>query len=273
MSVPERAGLRNVARHNRALAHAGKNWYREAMQSKPELIIAYDAPDLKASMRVASRLLEAAPAAQPHELPWAKIGLQRFCAEGPDVVRAFKEMGFRIFLDLKLHDIPNTITGAVNSIAGLGVGMFTIHASGGKAMVKAAVEATSAFPEPCKVLAVTALTSLSDKELAEAMGFGGLNVPGAVFAMAVNARDWGAGGIVCSGWDIRSVKALGLPCVVPGVRPAGSNPNDQHVVVTPRMAAFAGADYIVVGRPITESADPARAAEQIMLEAQGAAAG
>ena len=91
--------------------------------------------------------------------------------------------------------------------------------------------------------------------------------------MAVNARDWGVGGIVCSGWDVRSVKALGLPCVVPGVRPAGSSPNDQHVVVTPRMAAFAGADYIVVGRPITESADPARAAEELMLEAYGAVAG
>ena len=242
------------------------------MQNKPELIIAFDAPDRKTALRVASRLLEVAPNAQPQDLPWAKIGLQLFCAEGPDVVRAFKEMGFRIFLDLKFHDIPNTITGAVNALADLGIGMFTIHASGGKAMVRAAVEAASKFQEPCKVLAVTALTSLSDTELAEALGFGGLNVPGAVFAMAVNARDWGVGGIVCSGWDVRSVKALGLPCIVPGVRPAGSNPDDQHVVVTPRMAAFAGADYIVVGRPITESADPAKAAEELMLEAHGAAA-
>ncbi|MCL2123614.1 MAG: orotidine-5'-phosphate decarboxylase, partial [Desulfovibrionaceae bacterium] len=203
-------------------------------------------------------------------LPWAQIGLRLFCAEGPDVVRAFKEMGFRIVLDLKLHDIPNTVMGAVNSIACLGVGMFTIHASGGKAMVKSAVEAASKFQEPCKVLAVTALTSLSDKEFAEAMGFGGLNVPSAVLAMAANARDWGAGGIVCSGWDVRAVKALGMPCVVPGVRPAGSNPGDQHVVVTPRMAAFAGADYIVVGRPITENADPAKIAGAIMLEAHSA---
>jgi len=239
------------------------------MQSKPELIIAFDAPDRKAAMRVASRLLEATPDAQPQDLPWAKIGLQLFCAEGPDVVRTFKEMGFRIFLDLKLHDIPNTITGSINAIADLGIGMFTIHALGGKAMVKAAVEAASKFQEPCKVLAVTALTSLSDKEFAEAVGFGGFNVPGAVFAMAANARDWGAGGIVCTGWDVRAVKALGLPCVVPGVRPAGSNPDDQHVVVTPRMAAFAGADYIVVGRPITESADPAQAAKAIMFEAYG----
>jgi orotidine-5'-phosphate decarboxylase len=242
------------------------------MQSKPELIIAFDAPDRKAAMRVASHLLEAAPNAQPQDLPWAKIGLQLFCAEGPDVVRAFKEMGFRVFLDLKFHDIPNIITGAVNSIADLGIGMFTIHASGGKAMVKAAVEAASKFQESCKVFAVTALTSLSDKALAEAMGFSGLNVPSAIFAMSVNARDWGAGGIVCSGWDVRAVKALGLPCVVSGVRPAGSSQDDQHAVVTPRMAAFAGADYIVVGRPITESADPAKAAEEIMLEARGAAA-
>jgi orotidine-5'-phosphate decarboxylase len=139
-------------------------------------------------------------------------------------------------------------------------------------MVKAAVEAASKLQEPCKVFAVTALTSLSDKELAEALGLGGLNVPGAVFTMSVNARDWGVGGIVCTGWDVRAVKALGLPCIVPGVRPAGSNPDDQHVVVTPRMAAFAGADYIVVGRPITESSDPAWAAEAIMLEAYGTAA-
>jgi len=239
------------------------------MQSKPELIIAFAAPDRKAAMRVASRLLETMPSAQPQDLPWAQIGLQLFCAEGPDVVRAFKEMGFRILLDLKLHDIPNTVMGAVNAIADLGVGMLTVHASGGKAMVKAAVGAASKFQEPCKVLAITALTSLSDKELAEALGFSGLNVPRAVHAMAVNARDWGAGGIVCSGWDVRTVKALGLPCIVPGVRPAGSNADDQHVVVTPRMAAFAGADYIVVGRPITESADPAKAAEEIILEAHG----
>jgi orotidine-5'-phosphate decarboxylase len=240
------------------------------MQKKPELIIAFAMPDRKAAMRAASRLLEAMPSAQPQDLPWAQIGLQLFCAEGPDVVKTFKEMGFRILLDLKLHDIPNTVMGAVNSIADLGIGMFTIHAAGGKAMVKAAVEAASKFREPCKVLAVTALTSLSDKELAEAVGFSGLNVPSAVHAMAVNARDWGAGGIVCSGWDVRTVKALGLPCVVPGVRPAGSNPDDQHVVVTPRMAAFAGADYIVVGRPITENTDPAKAAKEIMLEAHDA---
>jgi orotidine-5'-phosphate decarboxylase len=196
-----------------------------------------------------------------------KIGKQLFMAEGPQVVRDLVASGRNVFLDLKYHDIPNTVAAAVRSAAELGVSMLTVHASGGSKMLKAAVEAASQSPTKPMVLAVTVLTSLSDSDLQE-LGIAG-NVLSQVLRLGALARAAGCGGLVASAQEARELrKALGdgFAIVTPGVRPAGAAAGDQVRVVTPKDAIAAGATYLVVGRPILEAPDPAKAAQQIADE-------
>jgi orotidine-5'-phosphate decarboxylase len=194
-----------------------------------------------------------------------KIGKQLFTAEGPPVGRDLVASGHKVFLDLKFHDIPNTVAGAVTEAARLGVSMLTIHAAGGARMLRAAVEAAAAAPDPPLILAVTVLTSLDDSDLPQ-IGVSG-RVQDQVLRLAALARSNGCRGVVASAQEARELRRQHGPdlvIVTPGVRPAGAGAGDQTRVVTPVEALAAGADYIVVGRPITGSADPAGAARAIV---------
>jgi orotidine-5'-phosphate decarboxylase len=191
-----------------------------------------------------------------------KLGLEFFMANGPAGLSVAG--GAPVFLDLKLHDIPNTVAGAVRSLAPLGVEMLTIHASGGAAMVAAAAEAAALAPKRPKILAVTVLTSLDASALFETGVSGGTTQQ--VLRLARLALANGADGLVCSAHEISQLRdAFGEKpiLVVPGIRPAGSALGDQARVMTPEQAVTAGADYIVVGRPITTAADPSAAAAAI----------
>ncbi|BDG09193.1 orotidine-5'-phosphate decarboxylase [Anaeromyxobacter paludicola] len=190
-----------------------------------------------------------------------KVGLELFVAEGPPAVRAAAALGRPVFLDLKLHDIPNTVEGAARSAARSGAALLTVHASGGSDMVAAAVR--GAGPE-VKVLAVTALTSLDDADLDE-IGLAG-PAESAVVRLARLAVRAGARGIVCSPQEVHAVRAAvgpGVLLVVPGVRPAGAAKGDQSRIATPSQAVRAGADVLVIGRPLREGNDPAAAARAI----------
>jgi orotidine-5'-phosphate decarboxylase len=196
-----------------------------------------------------------------------KVGKQLFTAEGPQMVRELVAGGHKIFLDLKFHDIPNTVAAAVRAAAGLRVSMLTVHASGGARMLRAAVEAAAQAEQPPLVLAVTVLTSLSDEDLSE-IGVAG-RVQDQVLRLAALAREAGCGGIVASAQEARELRrqlGSGFAIVTPGVRPAGSAAGDQARVVTPAEALAAGATHIVVGRPITEAQQPLPAAQQILTE-------
>jgi orotidine-5'-phosphate decarboxylase len=196
-----------------------------------------------------------------------KIGKQLFTAEGPAIVRELVQARRQVFLDLKFHDIPNTVAAAVREAARLGVTMLTVHASGGSKMLRAAAEAAADAETPPLVLGVTVLTSLKDQDMGE-LGISG-RVLDQVLRLAALARDAGCGGIVASAHEAREVRrelGAGFAIVTPGVRPAGEAAGDQARVVTPSQAIAAGATHIVVGRPITEAKDPARAARQILQE-------
>ncbi len=188
-----------------------------------------------------------------------KVGLQAYTAFGPDLVCEVTAAA-PVFLDVKLHDIPNTVAGAATAAADLGVAMLTVHASGGPQMIAAA---TKAAPDVA-ILAVTVLTSLDDEILS---AVGQRSVTSQVLRLAELAVDAGAAGIVCAGPDIARVRRVVGPhalVVVPGIRPAGTDTHDQARVATPHQALSAGATHIVVGRPITGAADPAAAAQAIL---------
>jgi len=197
----------------------------------------------------------------------AKVGLEAFTAHGPALVAEVRELGLPVFLDLKLHDIPNTVERAASNAARLGVAMLTVHASGGEAMLRAAVAGAAKAQRPPAVLAVTVLTSLDDGALAE-LGIPG-GASGRVAAWAALAQRCGCAGVVCSPQEaagLRSALGPGFLLVTPGVRPSGENRGDQRRVATPGEAIAAGADLLVVGRPITAAADPVAAAEAIVAE-------
>ena len=190
-----------------------------------------------------------------------KIGLQAFIANGPSIVREVVARGEKVFLDLKIHDIPNTARHAVAEVATLGASIATVHAAGGASMLRACAR------EDVLVLAVTILTSLEEADLLQ-IGFGGNAVENAV-RLAQLARGAGLRGVVASPLEIAPIReACGsdFTILTPGIRPAGSDAGDQRRTMTPREAIAAGADYIVVGRPITSAADPRSAAQRIVEE-------
>jgi orotidine-5'-phosphate decarboxylase len=198
-----------------------------------------------------------------------KVGMQLYTAVGPQIVRDLVAAGRRVFLDLKYHDIPNTVGAAVAEAEKLGVSMLTIHAAGSTKMVRAAVEATKIRPE-LMVLAVTVLTSMDGHDL-ETVGIRG-SMEDSVVRLATLALAQGCQGVVTSAREAFTLRAqLGdrFAIVTPGVRPAGSSVGDQARVVTPAEAIASGASHIVVGRPITEAADPAAEARAILSQIRG----
>jgi orotidine-5'-phosphate decarboxylase len=226
------------------------------MDARDRLIVALDVPNAVEATKLAGQIGEAAGT--------FKVGNQLFTAEGPQVVRDLVASGRKVFLDLKFHDIPNTVAGAVAAAAQLGVSMLTVHASGGSRMLKAAVEAAGSGP---MVLAVTVLTSLNDADMAE-IGISG-RVRDQALRMAALARSCGCPGIVVSPNEAAAIRrelGTGFAIVTPGIRPAGSQAGDQARFATPADAIRAGATYLVVGRPITGDQDPAAAARAVLAE-------
>jgi orotidine-5'-phosphate decarboxylase len=198
-----------------------------------------------------------------------KLGLEFFMAAGPEGVRAARPTGVPLFLDIKLHDIPNTVAGAIRSVVPLSPTYITLHASGGRAMMQAAAEAARTESEKCgvarpKLLGVTVLTSLDVADL-DAVGQG-MEVAGQVERLARLAESSGLDGVVCAPTEIARLRRILKPStvlMVPGIRPAGSAAGDQKRVMTPKEAMEAGATHLVIGRPITAAADPAAAARDI----------
>jgi orotidine-5'-phosphate decarboxylase len=193
-----------------------------------------------------------------------KVGSELFTAEGPDLVRELRDRGLDVFLDLKFHDIPNTVARGVRAAAQLGVRLLTVHASGGAAMLRAATGAAaeSGVPGACGVLAVTVLTSFDGPSLAASWGRGELDLGAEVERLADEAHGAGAYGVVCSGHEAATLRDRfgdSLALLVPGVRLPGDVANDQARVVTPADAASAGARYVVLGRTVTAAADPVAA--------------
>jgi orotidine-5'-phosphate decarboxylase len=193
-----------------------------------------------------------------------KLGLEFFNAHGPDGIKPFLEMNLPVFLDLKYHDIPNTVAGAARAAAQLGVSILNVHAQGGAAMMRAAADAVKSVSPSTKLIAVTMLTSLSDEDLPSV----GLTPPVAdqVLRLAALTQQAGLDGVVCSAHEIARLRAeLGpdFMLVVPGIRPAGAEMGDQRRVMAPAEARDAGADILVIGRPITAAADPGQAAAAI----------
>lgn len=212
--------------------------------AKEKIIVALDVPTGAEAEAILADLEGAAA--------WCKIGMQLFTKEGPPVVAMAKARGYRVFLDLKFHDIPNTVASGARSAAALGVDMLTIHLSGGPEMIRAAVEAA---PGVC-VLGVSVLTSSTAETLA-AVGIPREPAEWVPQLAAVGAQN-GIGGIVCSPLEIAAVRAAAGPAakiVTPGVRPAGAELGDQRRVLTPAAALAAGADYLVIGRPILAAVD------------------
>jgi len=222
-----------------------------------ELITALDFPDMEGALALVDRIGGAGV--------WYKVGKQLFTACGPAVVQQLKQRGKKVFLDLKYHDIPNTVAQAVASAARIGADMCNVHASGGPAMLSAAAEAA----DRSKILltAVTVLTSMDAGELA-AVGIE-RSPEEQVLRLARLAQACGVPGVVCSSLELDAIRAACGPkfiTVVPGIRPADSSADDQKRIMTPRQAAQRNADFIVVGRPITKAADPAAAAALILNE-------
>ncbi|HEX3818660.1 MAG TPA: orotidine-5'-phosphate decarboxylase [Chthoniobacterales bacterium] len=229
----------------------------QANDVRARIIVALDLPTREAALQMARTL-------SPHP-GFFKIGLQLFIVAGPEIVRAVRDLGSRIFLDLKLHDIPNTVGRAVESAGSLGAEMLTIHLSGGREMIEAAVQAA---PPEMLLLGVTVLTSSNDKTLRET-GVSA-NVEEQVLQLAKLGVESRLRGFVASPHELASLRrAHGdeIKIVTPGIRPSGTAPNDQKRAMTPAEALHVGADYLVIGRPITAAPDPRAALEKIAADA------
>jgi orotidine-5'-phosphate decarboxylase len=234
------------------------------MLARDRLIVALDVPGAIQARQIVQSIGEAATT--------YKVGKQLFTAEGPQLVRELVASGRKVFLDLKFHDIPNTVAGAVRSASELGAAMLTVHASGGSKMLKAAVEAAAQSPAKPMVLAVTVLTSFTDTD-AQEVGFCG-DVLAQVLRLGALARAASCGGLVSSAKEVAELRReLGedFAIITPGIRPAGSAAGDQARAVTPREAIAAGATHLVVGRPILDAPDPAKAAAATIAEIESAA--
>jgi orotidine-5'-phosphate decarboxylase len=230
-----------------------------SLSARDRLIVALDFPAAAEALALVERLKGRAR--------WFKVGLELFLAAGPGIVETLAGRGYSVFLDLKLHDIPNTVAGGVRSAAGLGAGLMTVHAGGGPVMLRAAREAAASVPGAPKLLAVTVLTSMDAGQLAAT---GVAREPGAqVELLARMGMEAGMDGFVCSPQEVAKLRAMTGPggtLVIPGIRPAGAARGDQSRVATPAAALRDGASYLVVGRPITQADDPARAVEGILGE-------
>ncbi|MBZ5654027.1 MAG: orotidine-5'-phosphate decarboxylase [Acidobacteriia bacterium] len=227
------------------------------MDPRQRLIVALDVSSSAAARKIVAAVGDSAHA--------YKVGMQLYTAEGPAIVRELVGSGRKVFLDLKYHDIPNTVSAAVLEATHLGVSMLTVHASGGAKMLRAAVKAAQAVKPDLLMLAVTVLTSLDDADL-NMLGIRG-GVLDQVLRLAAFALSNGCNGIVASAQEASALREEFGPdfiIVTPGVRPAGSGVDDQARVVTPAEAIAAGASYIVVGRPITGATDPAAEARAIL---------
>lgn len=222
------------------------------------LIVALDFPDAASALALVDRL--------GSSCKWVKVGLELFVAEGPRIVSTLAGQGLNVFLDLKLHDIPNTVAGAVRTASTAGVSLLTLHASGGPAMLLAAANAAAGLPAPPQLLAVTVLTSM---DLDQLNAVGVPDLPAAQVArLAAMAWNSGIRGFVCSPEEIASTRTSfpASTLVIPGIRPAGAAIGDQKRVATPASAIAAGASFLVVGRPITQAPDPEAAADAILQE-------
>jgi orotidine-5'-phosphate decarboxylase len=234
--------------------------YHEGPDPLDKLIVALDFPSADAAMELVGRLDGCCR--------WFKVGMELYYAAGNRVIEGLRERGYEVFLDLKLHDIPNTVAGAVRSVTEVGASLLSVHAGGGEQMMRAAAQAASAPGTP-KLLAVTVLTSMDEAEL-RAVGVG--DGPATqVLRLARLARAAGIGGLVCSAEEVGAVRQTMGPemlLVVPGIRPqsAAGRPDDQRRVATAAEAITRGASMLVVGRPITQATDPARAASEILAE-------
>ncbi|MEX2572215.1 MAG: orotidine-5'-phosphate decarboxylase [Gemmatimonadota bacterium] len=198
-----------------------------------------------------------------------KVGLQLYTAAGPDIVRRLKGEGFRVFLDLKFHDIPNTVAGAVRSAGCLGVDLLTVHASGGPSMLLAAADAARSASAPTRIFAVTVLTSLGTAELARSWGRTAVSAAEEAARLAALADEAGADGVVTSVHEVAAIRAAtrpDFPVLTPGIRLEGDGPGDQSRIATPADAARAGVDYCVIGRTVTAAPDPAEAYERVLAE-------
>ena len=233
---------------------------------EPRIVVALDYASAEPALALARRL-------DPLQCR-LKVGKELFTAAGPELVRTLAGMGFGVFLDLKFHDIPNTVASACRAAAGLGVWMVNVHASGGTTMLRAAREAVdTAAPDPARrplLIAVTVLTSMSREDLA---GIGlDLEPREQALRLAQLAAACGIDGVVCSAQEAAAIKAAcgsHFRCVTPGIRPAGSAAGDQARIMTPAAAIAAGADDLVIGRPITGAEDPAAALAAIAREIGG----
>jgi len=225
---------------------------------KPVPIVALDVPDMTRALEVVKRLGDSCE--------FYKVGGELFTASGPAMVEALRLQGKRVFLDLKFHDIPNTVRSAARSAAACGASLITVHATGGRAMITAAVEGAGG---DCRVLAVTILTSFDGPGLSEALGKPVSSMADEVMRLAGISLDAGAYGVVCSGQEsARVVEEFEgrLATLVPGVRLAGDAANDQSRVVTPADAARAGASFIILGRTVTAAPDPILAMRRVLDE-------
>jgi orotidine-5'-phosphate decarboxylase len=228
-------------------------------EARKRLIVALDVPDAAGAANLVDQL--------ENTCQWFKVGMELFVAAGPAVLRPLVARGHSVFLDLKFHDIPNTVTGAVRSAAALGVRMITVHAGGGPAMLAAARAALEGVENPPELLAVTMLTSMDQAQMSST----GLERSPAeqVELLARMGLEAGIRGFVCSPQEVQSLRSLTGPegvLVVPGIRPAGAETGDQKRIATPGEALLGGASYLVVGRPITQAPDPAEAAAAILKE-------
>jgi len=230
---------------------------------RDRMIIALDTPSAEEALALGRSL-------QGHATH-VKVGMTLFYAAGPQIVLALRNLGFQVFVDLKMHDIPHQVAGAVRSLAGLGASMLTVHAAGGRAMLEAAAREAvrlqeEGLPRP-RLIAVTVLTSMSAPALSEV----GVtrSVPLQVASLAFLAHEVGIDGVVCSPHEAAEMRELlgeAALVVTPGVRPAWAETGDQARIATPRAALDAGASHLVIGRPVTAAPDPVAAFERIVEE-------
>jgi orotidine-5'-phosphate decarboxylase len=234
----------------------------ETLTAKDQLAIALDLPDEQQALALVDRLGDTCK--------WFKVGMELYYSAGNRIVHKLRDQGFNVFLDLKLHDIPNTVAGAVRSATQAGASLLTIHASGGAAMMSAAADAASAPGSP-RLIAVTVLTSMDSIQLAD------VGVPATpaeqVLRLARLAQSSGIDGMVCSPEEVSILRQETGPnslLVIPGIRPAGADIGDQKRIATPAEAIIHGASLLVVGRPITRASDPVAVARAILEEIEQA---